>query len=167
MGTAPWKCMHCRQRAVSPVTLASHATEMEHDGRKYLVELTDFPVLKCQNCGELVLDEEANDRLFSALRSAAGLLAPAEIRRQRETLGLKQRELASLLQISESTLSRWETGAQMQQRCMDKFLRGFFAVEQLRQFLGMAEPVAADIHEQSPVPSAAARDRLVPAQPTS
>jgi putative zinc finger/helix-turn-helix YgiT family protein len=124
---------------------------MEHDGRKHHIEIADFAVLKCENCDSLVLDDEANDRLFDALRVEAGLLLPSEIRRQREALGLTQKELAHLLQISDSTLSRWETGAQMQQRCMDKFLRGFFGIEELRRFLGMANPTpSAAAHPAAP-----------------
>ena len=140
MGASPRRCLTCRRRAVVPTILPAYAVEMDHDGRKHDVAISNFRVLKCENCGAIVLDDEANDVLFDALRSAAGLLAPAEIRRQREALGLKQKELANLLQIAESTLSRWETGAQMQQRCMDKLLRGFFAVEDLRRFFGMTNP---------------------------
>lgn len=139
MGVTLRKCMHCRERAVSP-SVGPYSAEMEHDGRKYLVEIPDFEVLRCENCGSVVLDDAASDRLFDALRQKAGLLAPAEIRGRREALGRKQRELAALLQISESTLSRWETGAQMQQRCMDTLLRGFFGVPEFRHFLGMAGP---------------------------
>ncbi len=43
------------------------------------------------------------------------------------------------LQIAEATLSRWETGAQIQQRSLDKLLRGFFGIEALRRFLGMPD----------------------------
>ena len=157
MGVALRKCMTCRQRAVVPVTLPSYSKEMEHDGREYHVEVADFDVLKCSNCGSIVLDDAANDRLFDALRSAAGLLAPSEIRRQREALGLKQKELANLLQISESTLSRWETGAQMQQRCMDRFLRGFFAVEELRRFFGREGQAPAAFPQPALVSSSAAK----------
>lgn len=155
MGVTLKKCMTCRQRAVSQITLPLYSTEMEHDGRKYPVEVIDFQVLKCGNCDSIVLDDTATGRLFDALRSAAGLLAPSEIRRQREALGLKQRELANLLQISESTLSRWETGAQMQQKCMDKFLRGFFAVKELRRFLGMTWPIPTIFAQQPLGPSRA------------
>lgn len=142
--------MTCRRRAVVPTTLPSYSTDMEHDGRKYHIEIPDFAVLQCDNCGSLALDDEANDRLFEALRFAAGLLSPAEIRRQREALSLKQRELANLLQISDSTLSRWETGAQMQQRCMDTFLRGFFAVEELRRFLSMTNSALSASNQPAP-----------------
>ena len=60
------------------------------------------------------------------LRSHAGLLHNKEIRARREALGLTQKALAGYLQVAEATLSRWETGAQIQQRAMDAFLRSFF-----------------------------------------
>lgn len=132
----PWKCTHCRARNVLPATLPSYEREVEHDGRKYTVALADFPVLQCGNCGELSLDDEANHRISDALRSKVGLLFPVEIRQRREALGLTQKQVAACLQISESTLSRWETGAQLQQRCMDKILRAFFDLEALRNYLG-------------------------------
>jgi putative zinc finger/helix-turn-helix YgiT family protein len=117
------KCMNCRQRTVFQTRLDSYTTELEHDGRKYSISIADFPVLKCQHCGEIYLDEAADERLSEALRAAAGLLSPAEIRQGRERLGLAQKQLAGLLGISEFTLSRWETGAQIQQSSMDVFLR--------------------------------------------
>src|SRR5271155_1660255 len=122
----PTKCLICRERAVSPTTLASYAAEMEHDGRKYALTVADVPVLQCQNCGEIYLDVSANERLSDALRAAAGLLSPTEIREKREGLGLTQKQLASLLRIPEFTLSRWEAGAQIQQGSMDAFLRVIF-----------------------------------------
>jgi putative zinc finger/helix-turn-helix YgiT family protein len=139
----PWKCGRCRERAVTGVVLENSRTELEHDGRKYQVELTDFQVAKCQHCGAMVFDDAANRRLSDGLRSAAGLLQPGEIRASREALGLTQKSLANLLQIAESTLSRWETGAQIQQRCMDRMLRGFFGVKEFRDFLGSAGDSAA------------------------
>ena len=39
---------------------------MEHDGRKFAISVADFPVLQCQNCGEIYLDEAANERLSDA-----------------------------------------------------------------------------------------------------
>jgi DNA-binding transcriptional regulator YiaG len=37
--------------------------------------------------------------------------------------GLTQKQFAHLLGVGEATVSRWETGAQIQQRAMDRFLR--------------------------------------------
>ena len=147
----PWKCGHCRERAVYPVTLDTYTTELDHDGRKYPISVINFPVARCEKCGSIILDDAANRRLSDALRSAAGLLQPAEIRAGREALGLTQKELANYLQIAEATLSRWETGAQIQQRSLDKLLRGFFGIEALRRFLGM--PDLAPVTWASPTAS--------------
>jgi putative zinc finger/helix-turn-helix YgiT family protein len=132
----PWKCGECRERAVRPATIAKYETELEHDGRKYHVSVGDLEVARCEKCGAMIFCDEANRRLSDALRSEIGLLLPAEIRARREELGLTQKELAGHLQIAEATLSRWETGAQIQQRAMDKFLRVFFQSAEARTILG-------------------------------
>jgi hypothetical protein len=43
--------------------------------------------------------------------------------------------LADLLGVAVFTLSRWETGAQIQQRSLDRFLRAFFKLPELREAL--------------------------------
>ena len=129
------KCMYCRERAVSPATLPLYTTEMEHDGRKYNVSVADFPVLQCERCGAIILNDSANERLDEALRAEAGILGPAEIRQNREALGLTRQQLADLLRISMFTLTRWETGAQIQQRAMDTLLRLFFQSGEVRRIL--------------------------------
>ncbi len=129
------KCMSCRERSVSPTTLPTYSAELEHDGRKYSVTVNDFRVLQCQRCGAIVLDDSANETLSRALRREAGLLGPEEIHANREKHRLTQKQLASYLRISESTLSRWETGAQIQQRAMDALLRVFFDSSEARSIL--------------------------------
>ncbi len=109
--------------------------ELEHDGRKCSVTVNDFRVLQCQRCGAIVLDDSANETLSRALRREAGLLGPEEIHANREKHRLTQKQLASYLRISESTLSRWETGAQIQQRAMDALLRVFFDSSEARSIL--------------------------------
>jgi putative zinc finger/helix-turn-helix YgiT family protein len=130
------RCLHCRERAVVPTTLPFYDKQMEHDGRPYAICLSNFEVLQCTNCHSIVLTEEANIRLTDALRTAAELLTPQEIRRNRDALGYTQQQLADYLGISMYTLSRWETGAQIQQRVMDRFLRLFFDVPEARCYLG-------------------------------
>ena len=138
----PLKCRTCREVAVAPAVVP-YAAEVEHDGRAYPVALPALDVLRCGRCGATVLDDAANEKVSDAFRSVAGLLAPAQIRRRREALGLTQKQLSAFLDISESTLSRWETGAQVQQRAMDRLLRGFFEVPELRSYLGFSPPLAA------------------------
>jgi putative zinc finger/helix-turn-helix YgiT family protein len=132
----PWKCATCRLQAVEPVTLSTYLADLDHDGRKYEVAVKNLDVLRCKNCGAIVLDDDASDRLSDSLREAAGLMSPEQIRRHREGLGLTQKQLANLLRISESTLCRWETGGQIQQRCMDAFLRVAFQSAEARRILG-------------------------------
>ena len=56
---------------------------------------------------------------------------------KRESLGLTQKQLANLLRVADATVSRWETGGQIQQRSMDLLLRAFSDIPALRQYLGM------------------------------
>ena len=130
----PWKCGQCRQKEVYPVD-EEYTTEVVHDGRTYTVTLPSLRLYRCRNCHTGVLDDEADRQISQAFRSQAGLLAPEEIRRQREVLGLTQKELASRLSVAESTLSRWETGTQIQQRSLDNLLRLFFEQVEVRRRL--------------------------------
>jgi DNA-binding transcriptional regulator YiaG len=139
----PWKCGECRERAVNPVTLPEYSAVLNHDGRDYAVTLNGFEVAQCANCRTIILNDAAHRRLSDALRNKAGLLQPAEIRAQREALRLTQKALAGYLLLAEATLSRWETGAQIQQRTMDLTLRTFFGVSEVRRFLGVPEETPA------------------------
>jgi putative zinc finger/helix-turn-helix YgiT family protein len=109
---------------------------IEHDGRSYRVEIPALTVPQCANCQSISIDEEADQQISAAFRREARLLAPEEIRQGREKLGLTQKQFANLLGLGEATISRWETGAQIQQRALDRFLRICFAnaaaVEMLR-----------------------------------
>jgi len=119
-----------------------YTTEAEYDGRTYEVTVAELKVPRCQSCGELVLDTAANRQITEALRRHLGLLTPAQIRRNRETLGLTQRQLASHLGIAEATLSRWETGAQIQQRALDRLLRLYFSSASVRAALASEDRLA-------------------------
>jgi putative zinc finger/helix-turn-helix YgiT family protein len=121
----------------------AYSTTIGHDGRTYKVEIPDLVVPQCTNCLTVAIDEEADQQISDAFRREARLLTPAEIRQGREKLGMTQNQFARLLGIGESTVSRWETGAQIQQRSMDRFVRLCFtspaAVELLRSdFQAMA-----------------------------
>ncbi|MFO0811228.1 MAG: helix-turn-helix domain-containing protein [Gemmataceae bacterium] len=126
------KCGQCGERAVALARLDAYETTVEHDGRTYAVRIPDFVVPQCANCGTVVLDHDANDRIDTAFREAAGLLTPEEIRSNRTSLGLTQQALADALRVSVSTLSRWETGGQIQQRSLDLLMRLYFELPEVR-----------------------------------
>ena len=123
--TYPKRCGKCGQKAMRLATVP-FATTIEHDGRSYRVELPTLTVPQCGNCHAISIDEEADQQISAAFRREARLLAPEEIRQGRDRLGLTQKQFANLLGVGEATVSRWETGAQIQQRAMDRFLRVCF-----------------------------------------
>lgn len=133
----PWKCGNCREKAVERETIA-YDSPYEYDGKLYNLRVAELEVPRCKKCGQIVFDVAANRQITDTLRDEVGLLFPEQIRQNREALGLRQRELANLIGIAEATLSRWENGAQIQQRSLDKLMRLFFASADVRARLADA-----------------------------
>ena len=83
--------------------------------------------LACPKCGEVVLRRDhARSLRQSALaryRTERHLLAAAEIRAIRERHNLTQSQLANLLRLGANTLSRWESGRNVQTAAMDVLMR--------------------------------------------
>ncbi len=94
------------------------------NGEEILVP--DAPHLGCPTCGEVVLRLEDAQRLREAAiaqyRTAHRLFAGHEIRALRDHHGLTQGELAQLLRLGANTLSRWESGRNVQSASMDVLL---------------------------------------------
>jgi putative zinc finger/helix-turn-helix YgiT family protein len=130
----PWTCGKCGEQAVERDSLP-YSTVVQYDGRSYAVDVPDLRVPCCKNCGDMVFDDSANDQVTDALRRLVGLLPPDRIRSNRESLGLTQRDFANLLGMGESTVSRWETSSQIQQRSLDRLMRLFFALPEVRDAL--------------------------------
>jgi putative zinc finger/helix-turn-helix YgiT family protein len=130
----PWKCRNCGKIAVRSA-IVSYAVELEYDGRTYKFTVDGLKSPQCQECQEIFPDAEANRQISTAFHSYAKLLTPQQIRRNREALGLTQREMATLLGVAEASISRWETGAQIQQRSLDRLLRICFASPSIRTVL--------------------------------
>ena len=135
----PWKCKTCGECAVSERTI-EYVIEKEHDGRAYSLKIPNLEILECEKCHARTLLDVSAERVTEALREAAGLLSPKDIRENRKALGLNQEQFAKLLRVAKETVSRWETGGQIQQRAMDLLLRVFFGVPQVRFWL--ADPGA-------------------------
>lgn len=113
-----------------------YSVACSYDGRTYTVEIPNFAVPRCPNCGDMIFDSPATRSIDQALRDQIGLLSPEQIRYNREALGLTQEQLAASLGIAAATISRWESGYQIQQRAMDRLLRLYFAHANVRASLG-------------------------------
>jgi len=145
----PWKCGTCRQYGLVPAVL-DYQTEIAHDGRVHQLSLPALKVFRCEQCGAIVLDDEACKKITAALRAAAGLLSAEEIRRGREALGLSQEQFARYLQVDQETLARWETGGQLPSRAMDRLLRIYFQVPEARHFIETTANAPAELNLPSP-----------------
>ena len=83
--------------------------------------------LHCPKCGEVVLRFQESRRLgqdaIGIYRKKHGLLSADDIRAIREHFGLTQAGLARLLHLGANTVSRWESGRNVQTEAMDILLR--------------------------------------------
>ena len=83
--------------------------------------------LRCPKCDEVVLRFADSRRLqedaIAIYRKKHGLLSADEIRAIRERFGLTQSELARLLHLGANTISRWESGRNVQTEAMEMLLR--------------------------------------------
>jgi putative zinc finger/helix-turn-helix YgiT family protein len=83
--------------------------------------------LRCPACDEVVLGFSDAKRLqqdaVGIYRRKHGLLSAEEIRALRERFGLTQGELARLLHLGANTISRWESGRNVQTAAMEILLR--------------------------------------------
>lgn len=83
--------------------------------------------LACARCGEVLLRFQDAKRLgedaIAIYREKHGLLSADELRAIRERFGLTQADLARLLRLGANTVSRWESGRNVQTAAMDVLLR--------------------------------------------
>jgi putative zinc finger/helix-turn-helix YgiT family protein len=83
--------------------------------------------LRCPKCDEVVLRFSDARRLqedaIATYRKKHGLLSADEIRALRKRFGLTQGELARFLHLGANTISRWESGRNVQTEAMEMFLR--------------------------------------------
>ena len=83
--------------------------------------------LSCPKCAEIVLRFQDSKRLhedaIAIYRKKHGLLSADEIHAIRERFGLTQADLARLLRLGANTVSRWESGRNVQTAAMDMLLQ--------------------------------------------
>jgi len=158
------KCGKCRQRAVELATVP-YETHVEFDGRNYLVSLPALSVPRCGNCGDISIDEGADQQISDAFRRVAQLLSPEQIKEGRQQLGLTEQKLADLLGVAVSTLAQWESGGRVQQRPLDGLLRAIFDLPELRRYLGRLRGWSAEGATAGVAP-AAREPEEVAGQPT-
>jgi putative zinc finger/helix-turn-helix YgiT family protein len=93
------------------------------------------PTNICSNCGCEWTGSEAEDLRHDAVCRHLGRLTPEEVLAIRVDSGLSQAEFSEVTGFGEASLSRWETGAQIQNAACDRMLRLLRADDQNLDFL--------------------------------
>lgn len=96
---------------------------VDRNGQSHTLKVPGVAWLRCELCGEEVLESRAVSAIESARRRALGLLTPGEIRTLRNRLGKSQAAMSELLGIGEKTYCRWESGSYVQSEASDRYLR--------------------------------------------
>ena len=142
------ECPQCSRRTVQ--------TRIEEDRFKYgtgdsAVDLTAaIPVRKCASCGFEFTDWEAEDLRHEAVCRHLGVMVPKQVLGIRLMYDLSRSEFAAITKFGETSLSRWETGAVIQNLANDQLLYLLQFPENLQRLRervtqGEAHPVAGPI----------------------
>ena len=97
----------------------------DYKGQRLIVP--DYPVFRCNSCGEEYVDEKtinnAEKKIRDFQRKVDNLLTSVEIISIRKKLRLTQAALAEKLGVSRPTIARYESGQQAQSKSQDLHLR--------------------------------------------
>lgn len=127
----PRRCAVCGEVSVSRCHIPYNA-EVRHDGKLHAFSIASLGIDQCERCGEQFFTTSTDEEINLALRSYLGLLTPGEIRAGLALCDVNQKEFAEHLGIAAETVSRWLTGASIQTRSLDKLMRLFFTMPNVR-----------------------------------
>lgn len=134
----PRRCSVCGEVAVAKCWIPYEA-EVRHDGKLHAFSIASLGIDQCERCEEQFFTTSTDEEINLALRSHLGLLAPNEIRAGLDLGGVNQKEFAEQLGIAAETVSRWLTGASIQTRSLDKLMRLYFTMPNVRAALSNSE----------------------------
>lgn len=161
-------CPNCRSTEFT-VEHVSCTMPVRYDGATVQIPVTNLPVLQCVKCGADLHDSESDARIDACMREFLGLLTPGAIREHRRRLGYTQEGIARLIGFASESLSRWETGSQVQSRAIDRSLRVFFASSEARAVFEQAAARAEHLSDATEAGQAIRTgfDALLASRPSS
>ncbi len=116
------KCPLC-EKGVIRDTVQDYSTTVKEGGHYKQIVFKNLAVEFCSNCKEVFLPKESLEIVNSERHKLRGLLSPAQLKKLRQDLGLTQTKISELLGIGKKSYLRWEKGASLQSKSMDKYLR--------------------------------------------
>lgn len=85
----PWNCPRCRRREVRRTTIL-YQCERFYKGKSISLEIPDFAVPKCENCGELVFDYVAEEQINKSLQMEISALVNGTNKQARRSKKARQ-----------------------------------------------------------------------------
>lgn len=101
------QCAQCESRRLEQTREDVH---MEVDGHTFTAAL---PALRCLDCDETYIAGPEMGRFelrVAAILARSGMQSGGAFRFMRKAVGLRASDLAELLDVTQETISRWETG---------------------------------------------------------
>src|SRR5690348_3657903 len=117
------QCHECKKGLLLEHKGTYEASYLDRRGVEQKLEVPALCWLRCNTCGEEVLDDRVVSTIEAARRKALGLLNPEEIRNFRVRTGKSQKAISDFLGVGEKSYCRWESGAYMQSEAFDRYLR--------------------------------------------
>ncbi len=130
----PRCCVECEKESVVRLAIPYNA-EVKHDGKLHSFLIPELHIDKCTNCGEEYFSSETDGEISKELRVHLSFLQPEEIRAKLNALGINQSDFANRIGVAKESVSRWMTGAVIQNRAMDNLMRLFLGLESVRNVL--------------------------------
>jgi DNA-binding transcriptional regulator YiaG len=131
--------MECDQETVVCSTIPYNA-EVKHDGKLHTFLIPELRIDKCTACGEECFSSETDSQISKELRVYLCFLQPEDIRAKLAVLGINQTDFAKRIGVAKESVSRWLTGATIQNRAMDNLMRLFLGMESVRSVLSENGP---------------------------
>ena len=126
--------VECEKETVVRLAIPYNA-EVKHDGKLHSFFIPELHIDKCTNCGQEYFSSETDGQISKELRAHLCFLQPDEIRAKLNALGINQSDFAKRIGVAKESVSRWMTGAVIQNRAMDNLMRLFLGLESVRNVL--------------------------------
>ena len=130
----PRTCVECDNALVVRLAIPYNA-EVKHDGKLHSFFIAELCIDKCKECGEEYFTSETDSQISKELRVYLCFLQPEEIRAKLHALGINQSDFAKRIGVAKESVSRWLTGAVIQNRAMDNLMRLFLGLDSVRSVL--------------------------------
>jgi putative zinc finger/helix-turn-helix YgiT family protein len=117
------RCPECGNDSLVEKSGVYETSFIDRKGSKQDLHVPELTWLECNECGEVVLEDAAMERIEQEKRRALQLLSPDDFVRLRSSAGLSQVEMAELIGAGGKSYCRWESGAYVQSETVDRYMR--------------------------------------------